>query len=69
MNRLLEHVFVQFLFDVFFEVFCFVLFRRMAKECAEATRQTQEHVDEGVVLGRLVVIFGHNAGELCSKVK
>ena len=35
---LLEYAFVQFPFDVFFEVFCFVLFRRMAKECAEATR-------------------------------
>ena len=35
---LLEYAFVQFPFDVFFEVFCFVLFRRMAKERAEVTR-------------------------------
>lgn len=37
-SYLLEYVFVQFPFDVFFEVFCFVLFRRMAKERAEVTR-------------------------------
>lgn len=35
---LLEYAFVQFPFDAFSEVFCFVLFRRMAKERAEVTR-------------------------------
>ena len=64
LSYLLEYAFVQFPFDVFFEVSALSSSVGWPKSVRRRRGKLKRHVDEGVVLGRLVVIFGHNAGRI-----